>query len=104
MRGLDAGGKAEFFGADMHRAADPDRAEAEIDPGFALASVMKSCTVFHGRVIGTIITLALEPIISTDDKILGGVEVEIGKDRRRDGQRRRVRQDGVAVGVGLRDR
>ncbi len=31
----------------------------EIDPGLALASAMKSCTVFHGRDTGTIITLAL---------------------------------------------
>src|ERR1700737_1554500 len=38
----------------------------EIDPGFALASAIKSCTVFHGRETGTIITLALEPIISTE--------------------------------------
>ena len=33
----------------------------EIDPGFALASAMKSWTVFHGRSFGTIMTLALEP-------------------------------------------
>ena len=42
----------------------------EIDPGFALASVMNSCTVFHGRVTGVIITLALEPSINTDARSL----------------------------------
>ncbi len=42
----------------------------EIDPGFAFASAMKSCTVFQGRVTGTIITLALEPIISTEERSL----------------------------------
>ena len=36
----------------------------EIDPGLALASAIKSCTVFQGRALGTTITLALEPIIS----------------------------------------
>src|SRR5258708_23563385 len=40
----------------------------EIDPGFALASAINSCTFFQGRETGTIITLALEPIISTDDR------------------------------------
>jgi len=42
----------------------------EIDPGFALASAMNSCTVFHGRVTGVIITLALEPSINTDARSL----------------------------------
>ena len=39
-----------------------------IEPGLALASAMKSCTVFHGRETGTIITLALTPIIKADDR------------------------------------
>ena len=42
----------------------------EIDPGFALASAMKSWIVFHGRAFGTIMTLALEPIISTEARSL----------------------------------
>src|SRR5882757_4764578 len=51
----------------------------EIDPGFALASVMKSWMVFHGRDMGTIITLALEPIISTDERSLVASYVRLGK-------------------------
>ena len=42
----------------------------EIEPGFALASAMKSWMVFHGRSFGTIITLALKPIISTPARSL----------------------------------
>src|ERR1700761_3400127 len=47
----------------------------EIDPGFTLASLMKSCTVFQGRIGGTIITLALEPIISTPARSLRASKV-----------------------------
>ena len=51
----------------------------EIDPGFALASAMKSWMVFHGRTFGTIITLALEPIISTDARSLLTSKVRLVK-------------------------
>ena len=51
----------------------------EIEPGFALASAMKSCTVFHGRDGGTIITLALEPSISTEARSRGASNVRLGK-------------------------
>src|SRR3979409_2523850 len=51
----------------------------EIDPGFAFASAMKSCAVFHGRETGTIITLALEPSISTDERSLVASKVRLGK-------------------------
>ena len=51
----------------------------EIDPGFALASAIKSCTVFQGRELGTIITLALEPIISTDARSLVASYVRLEK-------------------------
>src|SRR6202163_595137 len=51
----------------------------EIDPGFALASAIKSCTVFQGRETGTIITLALEPIIKTDARSLVASNVRFGK-------------------------
>src|SRR6267142_5899832 len=51
----------------------------EIDPGFAFASAIKSCTVFQGRELGTIITLALEPIISADDRSFVASYVRLGK-------------------------
>src|ERR1700690_2751927 len=41
-----------------------------IEPGLALASAMKSRTVFHGRETGTIITLALTPIIKAEVRSL----------------------------------
>ncbi len=50
----------------------------EIEPGLAFASAMKSCTVFHGRDRGTIITLALTPIISADDRSLAMSKVNLG--------------------------
>jgi hypothetical protein len=40
---------------------------------------MKSCTVCHGREVGTIITLALEPIISTDARSLVASKLRFGK-------------------------
>src|ERR1700676_4780666 len=69
----------------------------EIDPGLALASAMKSCTVFQRRVTGTIITLALEPIISAEARSLVGSS---WIDRRRDRQRRGLGKNAVAV-IGL---
>src|ERR1700682_14063 len=51
----------------------------EIDPGLALASAMKSCTVFHGREMGTIITLALEPSISTEARSRVVSKLRFGK-------------------------
>ena len=47
----------------------------EIEPGLALASAMKSWMVFQGRAFGTIITLALDPIISTEKfRFAAGIE------------------------------
>ena len=60
----------------------------EIEPGFALASAMKSWIVFHGREFGTIITLALEPIISTEARSRVASKRRAREDRRRNGQRR----------------
>ena len=51
----------------------------EIDPGLAFASAIKSCTVFQGREVGTIITLALEPIISTDARSFVASNARLGK-------------------------
>src|SRR5258708_30418485 len=51
----------------------------EIEPGFALASAMKSWMVFQGRAFGTIITLALEPIISTEARSRVASKARVGK-------------------------
>src|SRR3984957_12197253 len=53
--GLDAGGEANFSALICTALPMPTEPN-EIDPGLALASAMKSCTVFHGREAGTIIT------------------------------------------------
>ena len=51
----------------------------EIEPGLALASAMKSWMVFQGRAFGTIITLALDPIISTEARSRVASKVALGK-------------------------
>src|ERR1700736_4656366 len=51
----------------------------EIEPGLALASAIKSCMVLQGRAFGTIITLALEPIISAEARSLTGSKARFGK-------------------------
>ena len=75
----------------------------EIEPGLALASAMKSWMVFQGRAFGTIITLALDPIISTEARSRRGVEGRARENRRRNRQRRRMGENAVAVGIGFRD-
>src|ERR1044072_5661876 len=51
----------------------------EIEPGLALASAMKSWMVFQGRSFGTIITLALEPIMNTEARSLVASKLALGK-------------------------
>src|SRR5829696_2171082 len=51
----------------------------EIEPGLALASAMKSWMIFQGRAFGTIITLALDPIISTEARSRTGSKLALGK-------------------------
>src|SRR3979490_2624717 len=53
------------FSAEICTALPMPAEPNEIDPGLALASAIKSCTVFQGRALGATITLALEPIINT---------------------------------------
>ena len=51
----------------------------EIDPGFALASAMKSWTVFHGRDSGHDHHIGAGADHQHRGKILGGIEGQVGK-------------------------
>ena len=78
--------------------AVPRPAEPKLnEPGFALAAATRSAAVFQPFAGLTTSTLAFLPNATTRGKILGRIVRNIRHDPRRDGVRRGIGEDGVAV-------
>jgi hypothetical protein len=102
MGRLDPGGEAKLLGADMHRAADADGAERDrsrlcLGVRDELLNGLPGAFLRHDHDIGA----------GADHqhrgKVLGRVERQVRKDRRRNGERGGMGENAVAVRVGLGD-